>query len=453
MPTSAQVLGKFAAELTFSDIPPAVVERAKDCIIDTVAVAAFGAQFPWSRMVADYARRYGSGGTCSIIGSPDVRVHAPYAALTNGVFSHAFEQDGARDPNVGAHPGATMLPALLAACEQASADGKTAIAAFVAGCEVLFRVAGATHHSRIPPEKLGFHSPGCTGPYAAAVAAGRVFGLDAEQLAHALGIAGSLSAGLLAFTKSRQGGMIKRLHLGRASESGFLAASLASAGYTGPETVLDGKFGFLEVYCRDGSPARLTADLATKWETLRAGMKRYAFHMTAQTPVQSLRELMSEHAFSGADVAHIMVEGHEKLVTHNNITEPGDLTQAQYSVPFCVALALFRDPDDPKSIAAGALEDAAIRAACRGIEIRKHPQADSRSDKSTRITVRLKDGRELVRDRELFLGMPDNPLNREQLRRKFMLLTAAMGEASAARLFEQLEHLETQPRFSLRAQS
>ncbi|MEK7877936.1 MAG: MmgE/PrpD family protein [Pseudomonadota bacterium] len=101
MSTASQVLGKFAAELRFDDIPAAVVERAKDCIIDTVAAATFGAQFPWSRMVVDYARRYGSGGPCSIIGSPDLHVHAPYAALANGVLAHAYEQDSVRDPGVG----------------------------------------------------------------------------------------------------------------------------------------------------------------------------------------------------------------------------------------------------------------------------------------------------------------------------------------------------------------
>jgi 2-methylcitrate dehydratase PrpD len=146
MPTCAQVLAKFAAELAFSDIPPAVVEHAKDCIIDTVAVATYGAQFPWSRMVADYACRYGNGGPCSIIGSPDRRVHAPYAALANGVFAHAFEQDGGREPPAGAHAGATLLPAVLAACEETNADGKTALMAFVAGCEVMYSIAVASHY-------------------------------------------------------------------------------------------------------------------------------------------------------------------------------------------------------------------------------------------------------------------------------------------------------------------
>jgi 2-methylcitrate dehydratase PrpD len=169
--------------------------------------------------------------------------------------------------------------------------------------------------------------------------------------------------------------------------------------------------------------------------------------MYAHTPIHALRELMLEHAFQGADVAHILVEGNATFPTHHNITEPRDITQAQYSVPFCVALALYRNPEDPKSFDAGALEDPAIRAACRAIELRV--LAQGRTNKSSRVTVRLKDGREFVRACEWFKGMPDHPLNRAELRAKFMLLTSEMGEAAAAQLFGRLERIESAPLFSL----
>ena len=280
------------------------------------------------------------------------------------------------------------------------------------------------------------------------VAAGRVFGLDARQLANAIGIAGSLSSGLLAFTKSEHGAMIKRLHLGRASESGILAARLALDGYTGPETVLEGKFGFLDAYCNDADcdPTLLTADLGKTWETSLICLKRYACHINAHTPVQALRELMAEHAFQGADVAHVRVEGSERLLSHHNITEPADIMKAQYSVPFCVALALFRDPDDPRSFDASALDDPAIRAACRDLELLA-PKEGGHSARGSRVTVRLKDGREFARARDTYKGTPREPLSRAELRRKFMLLTAS--DAAAAQLFERLERIDTAPRFAL----
>ena len=441
MLTAAQALAKFVAEFTFDKIPNVVVERAKACIIDTVAAAMFGSRYPWSRIVVDYACRYGGNGSCSIIGFPDRRVHAPYAALANGVLAHSYELDSVG----GAHAGTTLLPAVLAACEETNADGKTAITAFVAGCEVTFRLAAAAYQR---PEKWGFHGPGIVGPYGSTVATGRVLGLNEEQLGHALGIAGSLSSGLLAFTESKQGGMVKRLHLGRVPESGILAARLASAGYTGPETILEGKFGFLETYCREGhsDPKLLTADLCKNWKTLLIGLKRYACHGYAHAPVQSLRELMTEHQFQGRDVANILVEGSHRFLSHHNIREPSDIMQAQYSVPFCVALSLYRDPEDPKAFDVSAINDPDIRATCRNVELRTE---DGCSDKFTRVTVWLKAGQKLIRECHSYKGMASNPLSRAELRRKFMLLSSGTDETVAGRLFARLEHLEAQPRFTL----
>jgi 2-methylcitrate dehydratase PrpD len=441
--TAAQILGAFAAGLKYEDIPSAVVERAKDCIIDSVACARFGAQFPWSRMVVDYARRYGSGGPCTIMGT-DVRVHAPYAALVNGVHTHAFEQDGAHYPSVGAHGGATVWPAVLATCEETGADGKTAVTAFVAGCEVMFRIGAASRHT---PEKLGFHAPGLSAAYGAAIGAGRVLGHDATQMANALGIAGSLSSGLLAFSKAKQGGMVKRLHPGRGSESGILASRLAASGFSGPETVLEGKFGYLDVYCREPDPTLLTKQLHQDWATSRTMLKQYAAQGHTHTSIQSMRALMAEHNFSGRDIAHVLVEGVERLVTHHNILEPGDIMQAQYSVPFCVAVAMFRDPADPRSFTNNALDDPDIRAACRSVEMRVLADR-SLPHYTTQLTVRLKDGREFTRKADSLKGMPANPLTRDDLFHKLMF-TAGGDEAAMRRLFERLAHLENEARFAL----
>ena len=112
---AAATLARFASSLRYEDLPAEVVRQARACIIDTVGVALYGSRLPWSRIIATYALRYGSGGPCTLMGHPQMRVHAPFAALANGAFSHAFEQDSLRRPGAGVHPGATILPAVLAA--------------------------------------------------------------------------------------------------------------------------------------------------------------------------------------------------------------------------------------------------------------------------------------------------------------------------------------------------
>src|SRR5205085_2527720 len=149
--------------------------------------------------------------------------------------------------------------------------------------------------SRHSSEALGFHAPGLTGPFGAAIVAGRLLRLDGDRLCHALGIAGSLCGGVLAFAKAGNGAMVKRLHLGRAAEAGILAARLAEAEFEGPDTILDGEFGFLDTYCAESDPALLTAGLGEQWETRMLCIKRYPCHVTAHTPVESVRALRETH--------------------------------------------------------------------------------------------------------------------------------------------------------------
>ena len=83
-------LAEYAATLRYDDLPTDVIQRAKDCITDTVAVIILGSRLPWSRIVANYAQRVGAGGHCRILGVDGSAVQAPAAALANGTLAHAF---------------------------------------------------------------------------------------------------------------------------------------------------------------------------------------------------------------------------------------------------------------------------------------------------------------------------------------------------------------------------
>src|SRR5438034_4077547 len=309
-------LAEYAAALRYDDVPEAVVRRAKECIADTVAAGICGAAMPWSRIVIDYAERTGPGGKCRILGRDGPAVQAPSAALANGALAHAFELDSLTRPGAGAHPGATVLPPALAIAQQVSGvSGKALIAAFVAGNEVMIRIGRATGHTN---EARGFHAPGTTGPFGAAVACGRLLGLDAAKMANALGLAGSLAGGLLEFAKG-DGGMVKRLHLGRASEAGVLAASLAASGFEGPKTIIEGEFGFLRVFCTEFDESQLTRGLGQDFVTLSTVLKRYPVHATAHAAVRAVRDLQAEHRFARGDVEAITVTGNRRMVERHAI--------------------------------------------------------------------------------------------------------------------------------------
>jgi 2-methylcitrate dehydratase PrpD len=423
-------LARYAAALRYQDLPAEIVERAKECIADTVAAIICGAALPWSRIVIGYAERTGPGGKSRILGTNRPAVTAPAAALANGALAHAFELDSLTRPGAGVHPGATLLPPALALAQQQGLGGKALIAAFVAGCEVMVRIGRATGHTN---EQRGFHAPGNTGPFGGAVAGGHLLGLDAEAMANALGIAGSLACGLLEFARAGRGGMVKRLHLGRASEGGVLAASLAHDGFTAPDTVLEGPFGFLAVFCREWDLSQLTHGLGEHWATTSIALKRYPCHINAHAAVKALSQLQAEHGFTAAEVESVAISGSERMATLHNIPEPADLMMAQYSVPFCAALALYRDPRNPESFADGALDDPDIRALTRRVMV----QAASHGAGPTTVAVNLKGGRRFS------ATAADGTLDPADLGDKFARLThAALGDRAAAALFERLQRLE-----------
>jgi 2-methylcitrate dehydratase PrpD len=433
-------LAEYAASLRYEDLPSQVIQRAKDCITDTVAVIVLGNALPWSQIICRYAEKIGRGGRSRILGSRGPTLHAPAAALANGTLAHAFESDNLTRPGAGVHPGATLLPPGLAIAQERGSSGRALITAVVAGFEVMYRVGYATKHSN---ERRGFHAPGTTGPFGAAIAAGVLLGLDAAQMTNALGIAGSLAGGLMEFARSGTGAMVKRLHLGRASESGVMAANLASDGFTGPSSVLEGEAGFLKVFCTEWDVADLTRDLGRTYKTMNLCLKRFPVHMTAQTGVQAILELQQEHGFTGADVDRVTVAGSERMATINNIANPTDIMMAQYSIPFCVALALFRDPRDPASFDDTALSDPAIRAMCGNVSVVVADPPMHNAGASA-VTVQLKNGHAVRKQVEEFDGTPARPLDQAALKDKFMTLTRVRYGTAASDMFDRLQGLENE---------
>lgn len=433
-------LAEFASQLRFEDLPAAVIQRAKDSITDTVATIVFGRSLPWSSIIVAHARRMGDGGRSQILGDGEQPVTAPYAALANGALAHAFELDGATRPSAGAHPGATIFTAALALAQERGFSGRALIAAFVAGAEVMIRIGRATHHSN---ETRGFHAPGTTGPFGAAIACGHLLGFDVEHMTNALGIAGSLSSGLVAFARSGDGAMVKRLHFGRAAEGGLLAASLAADGFTGPSTVLEGDCGFLSAFCNERDDAELTKGLWNTWLTSRISMKRYACHTACHTPVQAIVDMKANGQIDSRDIQSIEIKVGAKELRRHDIQDPSDVMIGQYSVPFSVALAIVADARDPRTFRDADVNNPDLLSLMGRIRLvpwdRQPP-----SPIASATTVTRHDGTTFTIEVEDFKGTPDNPLSASELRDKALLLTRDYDAAAMRGLFDRLLNLEAE---------
>ena len=439
-PKAAQTLGRYAAGLRFADIPPNVLNRARDGVIDTVAAIVFGHRAEAGRIITRHVTAQAAPGNAHVLGSGAPRLRAEDAALANGTLAHALELDSLCKPGAGVHPGAVLVPAALAMAQELGLGGEALLTAIVAGNEVLMRIGQATKHS---VEARGFHAPGLTGPFGAAITAGHLLGLNEGQMTQALGIAGSLGGGLLQFAAQGEGGMVKRLHLGRAAASGITAARLARQGFTGPSGVLEGEKGFLAAYCTHTDLPALTARLGESFETLKLCFKRYPCHITAHTPVQAVLDLMAQHGFTGAEIAAVLVEGTPKMAELHSGQTPSDNVAAQYSIAFCVAAALLHNAHDPQTFTGSALADPAVLDLCRRVTVAG--TGGFSSAWTTRTTVQLHDGRSLTATLDDVPGMPAVPFTPAQLGEKFRALTTALGE-TAEPLLARLQHLQTEPR-------
>jgi len=433
-------LAAYAAGLKYEDISPQVRQRIKDCITDTVAVILYGGKLPWSQMVIAHAHRSGAGGKSHILGTGGMTVYAPSAALAHGAMTHAFELDNLTNPDSGSHPGAAMFSSGLAVAQERGSSGRDLITGMTAGAEVMIRIGRAAKGTLEP---RGFHAPGTTGPFGGAVTCGKLMGFDAGKMTNALGIAGSLSSGLLEFAHSNTGAMVKKLHLGRAAESGVLAASLASDGFTGPDTVLEGEAGYLHAFCNDRDTAELTKGLGTEYAAMDIMMKRFACHITAHRPVEAMLDLKNEYKFAAADVEAIAITGNQRMATTNNIPAPPDVLLAQYSIPFSVALSLYRNPIDPDSFDDNVHKDAQILAMAKRVKMVTVP-GQAREDLTSTVAVTLKGGRTVERKVTEFSGTPARPLDRAGLQEKFLLLTKRFPRDGMLRLFDRLQNLENE---------
>jgi 2-methylcitrate dehydratase PrpD len=208
--------------------------------------------------------------------------------------------------------------------------------------------------------------------------------------------------------------------------------------------VLEGEYGFLRVFCNDWDVSELTRGLGSTYFTVDIMLKRYACHITAHNPVEATLDLRSEHKFVAADVAEIVIAGNERMAKTNNIPAPPDMMLAQYSIPFSVALSLYRDPVDPRSFDDSAVHDRAILDLAARTRMTIVPGQDRR-DLAATVTIKLKDGRELSRRVTSFKGTPERPLDRPELRQKFLLLTQRLGQDRMAPLFDRLQAIENEP--------
>ncbi|MGB0102179.1 MAG: MmgE/PrpD family protein, partial [Nocardioides sp.] len=288
-PTLSQQLAAFAVDAARNGVPEDVAGSVQQRVLDVLGLCVAAHRLPTSAAAIGHVLDQGGHEQATVVGVPG-RVTAAQAAFANGVLAHSLDYDDTHLPSV-LHPSASVVPAALAAAEHTGAGGEQAVRAIAVGLEVAVRLGMAGYDEQLGNSVFfehGQHATSITGAMGSAVAASLLYGADETGIVDALGLTASMASGVI--EANRTGGTVKRLHCGLAAQAGVTAAQLVRRGFTGPPTVLEGRFGFFEAWLHGQFfPAAITDGLGVDWSVPGIFFKPYPANHFTHTSIDAGR--------------------------------------------------------------------------------------------------------------------------------------------------------------------
>lgn len=449
-------LVNWAMALRYEDLPADVVHGAKRFILDAVGCAHAGWLTDKGRRAAETILALGGTEDCSIWGD-DRRISPASAAFVNAELMNALDYDAIP------HTPPVTLPAIMALAESWKSSGKDLLLATVIAHEIAARLSAASSQMSSAlietgqtPEVFGINNEAIM---AAAIAGARLGGLTAQQAAHACGLAGYYCPPQTShdwetlYTKTN----VKYTPVGWVSQGTATAVLLAKAGFTGNPAVLDGSAGFAKFYGWPAwQPERAVQGLDDEWRMLSVDYKPHAACRFIHSQIDCMEQLRARHRFAPDDIEAIETLG-VPFVAHPDPMNVTTQEGAQFSTPYNIALAACGIPIDSHAQSEANMNSPAVLAMMQRIEWGVHPGSAAAKAKDprsyiARVTVTLKDGRQLSEDALYPRGIASQPalrLSDEELNRKFAANAAPrIGRGRSDALAESIWSLDSTARFT-----
>jgi len=439
--TLAWQIAEFVAHVDYEQLPAEVIDKAKQCVLDTMGVAVYGSRFEAARITRALVTDMGGKEEAGLIGTPH-KAPSVAAALANGVSAHVADYD---DSVAGGwHPSCILVPAVLAGGEKVRANGRQLLTALVVGNEVgckLGLLMTGSHYN------AGWHVTGTIGTLAAVAAAAKVLALKPPQTVNALGIAASSAGGL----RQNFGTMTKCWHAGRAAAAGVTAALLAQRGYDAAADILEGERGFVRTFQGKGDNEKLSGKLGCPFSILRELFKKYPCAFGAHAAIDIILELREQYGLRPEEVAAIECYGRPIIPSVHCHHSPKTGLEAKFSMEYCVAAALVKGRVGLREFDDSAVADPAVREQMEKVRLLTDEKLEEVALEKqvlapTRVEVRLKDGRVFSKTVYEAHGCASDPLSWAELEGKFRectqdILSTAQIEKTIA-LIRQIEDLD-----------
>ncbi|MGH7364394.1 MAG: MmgE/PrpD family protein, partial [Candidatus Methylomirabilales bacterium] len=419
-------------------------------LLDGLGVTLAGSTEKGSRILQGHLREAGGKKEASVLGTR-LLLPAHMAALANGAAGHAMDYDDtqlatSKESVYGllTHPTVPALSAALPLAEAGGASGRDLLLAYVAGVEVMCRIADAVNPRHY---QAGFHSSGTIGTFGAAAAAAKLLRLNEDAVLRALGLAGSMAAGL----RESFGTMTKPYHVGRAAENGVVAARLARRGFTAARNILEAKRGFYSAAAGGFDPDKISGKLGKPFffEEPGISIKPYPSGSLSHPAQDLLFDLMREHRFAADDVEGMQVGTNSHVLNALIYSMPTTALEGKFSMPFCMAIGLLTGKAGIAQFKDRWVRDPRTVALMKRIQHVLDPEIERQGYDRMRTSLefRLRDGRVIRGTADVFRGHPARPMSREEIEEKFSECAALCLPKARARVAADLVwRLERLPR-------
>ena len=449
-------LAHFCATLRAEELSAQVRERVRYLLLDHLAVTLRGSLLPSSQAAYDMLdsmmaiRKTGTPTICGRAG----RAEASWAAFANGIAAHGLEMDDVENAS-SLHPGVVVMPAALALAEQLGSAPADFYAAVVAGYEVTLRIGAALNPASA--YERGFHPTAVCGALGAAAACARLLGLTPAQTNSALGIAGSMAAGSMAYL--HDGAWTKRLHPGWACHAGITAARLAASGFVGPVDILEGRYGFLHAYSSNGDVEQLERKPGDELAIMRVSLKPYACCRYMHGPIDCLFEIMHRQQPDPERIARIacgVLSGGRGLIADpiEQKRQASNIVDAQFSMPFGAAIAVLTGKTGLSVFTDEWVHHPTVRELMQKVDCYSSPELDNYYPAEWRASasITMDDGTQYNAQVRYALGDPHNPLSWEQLEARFHELVAPVigDQRKREEIIEKVRGLDAVERLDAR---
>jgi 2-methylcitrate dehydratase len=441
MPNVTRTIAEWAAATRYEDLPREVVVEAKRFLMDSVGCALGGAQQHDVHIARKVLSELAGRGNATVLVTGE-RWDPVSAALLNALMIRVMDYNDIYWKQDPSHP-SDLIPAAMAAAERAGGSGRDLLLGIALAYEFEQRLCEVSFPGI---REIGWHHATLTAA-AAPIAAGRMLGLNAEQIQHAIGISasrhcttGSVTAGKLTMMKNTVDPL--------ATQSGMLAALLAEQGYTGPEHVLDGKEGFSHVFDSEWKFDILTEGLGESWRILQCGMKYFPTEALTHTPISATLDLVEEHDLAPDEIETVTIHSLARaadILADSSKYDPHTKETADHSLPYVIAAAIADRQVTPLQFTSAKIMDPTIRAQLVKVKVIADPEIEAVFPALQRVRVEIatRDGRRLAKQLDYPKGDPRNPLTDAEIAGKFAALAEGIATtADVGRMQAAIAHAE-----------